>query len=1025
MNLSDLCRYYLRCLSVSYQDGVVVGQSSSTDYIELPAHPALGASSENLLAYPKAAAMANRARKGLPKKELMLGYPVCRMREANGKGWRDVLKPVFVWELLFTPSDEGGVLVAEGNPVLNPGVIASLDTQVDVMAATVALAEELGLNRDEVPGLEDLCARLRGANSGWPWIEEAVPSAISKDGSLATARQNGIYNRAIILAAEPSNFTKGLETELSEMAKFSNAEVSGTALAAWLRREFSDFQSPPGVGTNLLEPLPLNSEQREAIGRALSQPLTVITGPPGTGKSQVVSTLLINAALRGMRVIFSSKNNKAVDVVEQRVNELGVLPLLLRMGNDGHRQKLQAHLAGLLGSPVSPQDRQDFSEAQADYQKLEILDKRLRKSVNDVIELRNRVDRAEQAVEALRERVGDELFQSLRYEEVEAIDASATEITGAAEKAERRKQRFLVRLFWPIIEGQRMARLNEVTLRFRKLLQRVRVNEPNLRDSAHRAEAWAKVGGELALRAEQARAIGDYSRLLLQLSKGDRLEGILEALEVNQRDKAHVSKRVWEGWLRLLPDRLTEQARGQLADFASVLKTIVQVQADGGRAPAAIWSAFFRLLPEVSSFLPCWAVTALSAHKRFPFSKGDFDLLVIDESSQCDIAAIIPLLFRAKAVVIIGDPNQLQQISSLPAAVDAQLLEDHGLSGRPVWSYTVNSAYDLAVSLAGPDSVVELRDHHRSHADIIGFSDLEFYGRQLRIATDYRKLQLIDPDLPAIQWIDVVGQVARTDRDGVVNQAEAQKVLKVLQRLVLVRNYPGSIGVVTPFRGQANWIRRIIRQNPQLETALNLRAFHVDTAHGFQGYERDVMIFSPVVSAGMEHGTLHFLKRTGNVFNVAVTRARAGLIVVGNKSAARNSQVGHLARLACYIESLAVQNSMAAQPAAAPVKFDSIWEERFYDEFEREGIAAIPQYNVEKYVLDFAVFNGGRRLNIEIDGERYHRDWNGELLRRDQLRNSRLRELGWDVMRFWVYEVRDELDSCIRRVRDWLEGVEL
>ena len=61
----------------------------------------------------------------------------------------------------------------------------------------------------------------------------------------------------------------------------------------------------------------------------------------------------------------------------------------------------------------------------------------------------------------------------------------------------------------------------------------------------------------------------------------------------------------------------------------------------------------------------------------------------------------------------------------------------------------------------------------------------------------------------------------------------------------------------------------------------------------------------------------------------------------------------------------------------------------------------------EKFLLDFSLFDESRKLNIEVDGERYHRDWNGELLRREQLRNMRLIELGWDLMRFWVYQLRD------------------
>ena len=52
----------------------------------------------------------------------------------------------------------------------------------------------------------------------------------------------------------------------------------------------------------------------------------------------------------------------------------------------------------------------------------------------------------------------------------------------------------------------------------------------------------------------------------------------------------------------------------------------------------------------------------------------------------------------------------------------------------------------------------------------------------------------------------------------------------------------------------------------------------------------------------------------------------------------------------------------------------------------------------------------------------YHRNWNGELSYRDQLRNQRMFELGWDVKRFWVYQIRDELDWCVEQVRKWVYG---
>jgi very-short-patch-repair endonuclease len=58
-----------------------------------------------------------------------------------------------------------------------------------------------------------------------------------------------------------------------------------------------------------------------------------------------------------------------------------------------------------------------------------------------------------------------------------------------------------------------------------------------------------------------------------------------------------------------------------------------------------------------------------------------------------------------------------------------------------------------------------------------------------------------------------------------------------------------------------------------------------------------------------------------------------------------------------------------------------------------------------------------REINIEADGGKYPRSWNEELLRRDQLRTMRTMELGWDVMRFTVYQLCDEMPACVQRVK--------
>ena len=252
-----------------------------------------------------------------------------------------------------------------------------------------------------------------------------------------------------------------------------------------------------------------------------------------------------------------------------------------------------------------------------------------------------------------------------------------------------------------------------------------------------------------------------------------------------------------------------------------------------------------------------------------------------------------------------------------------------------------------------------------------------------------------------------------------------------LRRLALEQRFLGEMGVVTPFRAQANLIEELIARDAALAAVLASRNFISETAHRFQGDERDVILFSPVVSSGTPETAIGFLKSQGNIFNVGITRARAALIVVGDAVACQSSEVAYLkafandvAKLAQPVEpvSPAVPDpSSMAFPAVAQPRLVSEWEKVLWSGLVKVGLRPVPQYDVDSYILDFALIRpNGRRLNIEVDGEQYHRDWDGELIRRDQLRNLRMMEMGWDVMRFWVYQVRDDLPACVNKVAAWV-----
>jgi superfamily I DNA and/or RNA helicase len=148
----------------------------------------------------------------------------------------------------------------------------------------------------------------------------------------------------------------------------------------------------------------------------------------------------------------------------------------------------------------------------------------------------------------------------------------------------------------------------------------------------------------------------------------------------------------------------------------------------------------------------------LSARGRLEFAPGLFDIVVFDEASQCDIASALPLLYRAKSVVVIGDAKQLSHISGLARGQDHALMEKHGLfPSFAEWAYAHQSLFALAATQVSSDDIVTLVDHHRSHADIIGFSNAEFYERRLRVATRYDRLKTPSKSEPGVRWIDVPG----------------------------------------------------------------------------------------------------------------------------------------------------------------------------------------------------------------------------------------------------------------------------
>ena len=301
-------------------------------------------------------------------------------------------------------------------------------------------------------------------------------------------------------------------------------------------------------------------------------------------------------------------------------------------------------------------------------------------------------------------------------------------------------------------------------------------------------------------------------------------------------------------------------------------------------------------------------VTSLSVKNAFPRTDGLFDLLVIDEASQCDVASALPLILRAKQIVIIGDPMQLRHISKVDVEEELAIKRYLNLSAATHLKYSEESLWDYVrdwLPWCGNDAPCVLENHYRCHPDIIGYSNNMFY-RTLAIGGLNVCTPRIDDNPQGVVWVDIQGR--QTSPTANRNEAEARKAVELAKKLA--QTIAGAtIGIVTPFTAQAE------RINAMIPVELRDRTI-VDTVHKFQGDEKDIMIYSLVVTNNSPDSKIRWIDyKVPNLVNVAVTRAKRLLVIVGNRNYIRTHSRTNLplGYLESYVSAIEARNTVNAK----------------------------------------------------------------------------------------------------------------
>ncbi|MBV7380590.1 AAA domain-containing protein [Maritimibacter dapengensis] len=766
--------------------------------------------------------------------------------------------------------------------------------------------------------------------------------------SSLNLNSQGIFDAAAVFLPTDSSFVAGAARNLDEIASWSEDRIAQTALGAAL-----GMQAEVKPAAAAIDAGPLNQEQLRAVRGACEAPLTVVTGPPGTGKSQAIVSMAASVLAAGGSVLVASKNHQALDAVEDRLGSLSSnTSFMVRTLNPN--AEIDVGFADVLKALIDNENSSLSSDVdELALARLVDLARRRAQSLDQM----ERVAEIECALTDILERI------ALRTDAA----GGRQEQTGSDEAVQVDKVAMLVRLLrW----------FHAVTSR----------RPASIAEDVDDARPGSDLIG-LSLSDLKAR-LSDLRDELAELGKPE--------------DPITLGSDIQEIIRSLLPKILSK--RGFVAETRR--REVAEVSDDwqfaGGRGlpPEELSQA-------VVEHRPLWLASVLGAPKRIPLHDGLFDLVIFDEASQCDIATAMPLFARAKRAVVVGDDLQLSFIPQLSQAQDRNLMQAQGLPiarmGR--FAQSRRSLFDFA-SRAPCAERITLRHQYRSAGPIVDYISSTFYGGVLETSYDPDRLVMPKGAKPGLAWEDVPAPAVSAG--GNVNTAEVATILRHLKKLLVDEGYEGSIGVVTPFRAQVleleNAINREIPETKRIAAELK-----VGTVDGFQGQERDLILFSPVVGPRSPQSGMTFFQRDKRRLNVAISRARAVAMVFGDLNFARSGKSTSLQRLAAYATE---QRGRSGEGV-----FDSDWERKVYHALKARGLNPEPQFEIAGRRLDFALFGaGGIKLDLEVDGRKWHQTPDGRRKTQDLWRDEQLKAMGWRVRRFWVDELAKDMEGCLDRV---------
>lgn len=726
----------------------------------------------------------------------------------------------------------------------------------------------------------------------------------------------------------------------------------------------SNFLSGTGLKTTNSEkpigifPFGFNLSQKEAVYKAFTSPLSVIEGPPGTGKTQTILNIIANAIMNGQSVAVVSSNNSATRNVYEKLQKNGIEFIAALLGNSTNKKEF-------IDSQTDIPDLSNFNLLENEKIILKQTCENLFNQLLKYLQQKNELALLKQELDSLTteyKHFQDENKPEYDFDFLKSLSADnllALWVALEKEALSTKKLNWWRKLLYWFKHGKKKK-----VLFFIPTEKAILVCQSNYYPAKIEELKSLQDSLEMSLnRFDFDNKLKEYSQLSMQLFKSE----LYKRYNSNKRTKYDSMK-------------LRSNSKQFLTDYPVIMSTTYSLR---------------RSLAEDISY----------------------DFVIIDESSQVDLATGALALSCARRAVVVGDLKQL------PNVVDDNMKEKTDAIFTSFYipesyRYSTHSLLASVTEIFSQIPKTLLREHYRCHPKIIEFCNQKFYNNQLIIHTESTNERE-----PLIVYKTTAGNHAR-------EKTNQRQIDMIINEIIPNEELEGiDLGIVTPYRNQTN----------ALQQAFNGTQIKADTVDKFQGRENDVIILSTV-----DNEITKFTDNP-NRLNVAISRAIKQLILVVNGNDTKNDS--NITDLIRYIE----YNNFSIKESKLRSVFDYLYksyeqkraeilqkngnksdfdsENLMYllisdtlkqDRFSKYDVALhFPLRNVfsdfslltdeeQKYAqhrnthLDFLIYNKlGKNpvLAIEVDGYEFHKSGT-EQAERDKKKDKILAKYGLEVIRF-------------------------